>query len=157
MSLPVRPETDRQIDTLLTRFPRKGSALLPALHLIQGEKGHIPEEAMEYVAGKIGVSPAFVMGVVSFYTMFQRAPIGRHHIQVCMTLPCALRGAGGVMKHLEKRLGIRRGQTTSDGRFTLSAVECLGTCDTAPMFQVNEDEHGHLDAKKVDAILERLK
>ncbi len=156
MSLPVRPETDRQIDALLTRFPRKGSALLPALYLIQGEKGHIPEAAMEYVAGKIGVSPAFVMGVVTFYTMFRRAPIGRHHIQVCMTLPCALRGAGGVMKHLEKRLGIRRGQTTPDGRITLSAVECLGTCDTAPMCQINEDDHGHLDAKTVDAILERL-
>lgn len=157
MSLPVRPETDRRIDDLLARFPRRGSALLPALHLIQGEKGHIPEEAMEYVAGKVGVSPAFVAGVVSFYTMFHRAPIGRHHIQVCMTLPCALRGAGGVMKHLEKRLGIRRGQTTSDGRFTLSAVECLGACDTAPMCQINEDEQGHLDGRKIDAILEGLK
>jgi NADH-quinone oxidoreductase subunit E len=153
----VRPETDRRIDALLTRFPRKGSALLPALHLIQGERGWIPPEAMEYVAGKVGVSPAFVAGVVSFYTMFQRAPIGRHHIQVCMTLPCALRGAGGVMKHLEKRLGIKRGQTTPDGRITLSGVECLGACDTAPMCQINEDEHGHLDGRTIDDILEGLK
>ena len=157
MSPPISPGTDRLIDGLLTRFPQRGSALLPALHLIQAEKGHIAPEAMEYVAGKIGVSPAFVAGVVSFYTMYQQKPIGRHHIQVCCTLPCALRGARSVMGYLEKKLGIRRGGTTADGKFTLSAVECLGTCDTAPMFQINEEEYGQLDERRIDSILASLK
>jgi NADH-quinone oxidoreductase E subunit len=157
VSLPVSPELDRQVDDLLTRFPQRGSALLPALHLIQAEKGSIPLEAMDYVAGKIGVSPAFVAGVVSFYTMYQQKPIGRHHIQVCCTLPCALRGARSIMGYLEKALGIRRGGTTPDGKFTLSAAECLGTCDTAPMFQINEEEYGQLDERRIDAILASLK
>jgi len=157
VSLPVSADIDRKIDGLLGRFPQRGSALLPALHLIQSEKGHIPLEAMEYVAGKIGVSPAFVAGVGSFYTMYQQTPIGRHHIQVCCTLPCALRGARSVMGYLEAKLGIRRGGTTPDGKFTLSAVECLGTCDTAPMFQINEEEYGQLDERRIDAILASLK
>jgi NADH-quinone oxidoreductase subunit E len=157
MSRPVSDTTDRGIDALLTRYPRKGSALLPALYLVQEEKGWVPPECMEYVAGKIGVSPAFVAGVVSFYTLFHPKPVGRHHIQVCMTLPCALRGAGAVMRHLEKRLGIGRGGVTADGRFSLQAVECLAACDRAPFCQINDREHGPLDARAIDAILEGLK
>lgn len=157
MTTPVRPETDRKIDDLKTAFPHPGSALLPALHAIQEEKGYISTESMEYVAGKIGVAPAFVAGVVSFYTMFQRKPIGRHHIQLCRTLPCALRGAGAIRDHLVKRLGIGVGETTKDGRFSLIEVECLGTCDTAPICQINDEEHGRLDAARVDALLERLR
>lgn len=157
MTVPVGPETDRRIDELLARFPSRRSALLPALHLIQEEKGYVSEESMEYAAAKIGVTPAFVAGVVSFYTMFHRAPVGRHHIQVCRTLPCALRGARRVMRHLEERLGIESGGTTSDGRFSLAAVECLGACDTAPMLQINDREFGHLDPRRVDEILDGLK
>ncbi len=156
MSLPVRPETERKIDELLARFPQRGSALLPALHLIQDEQGHISTESMAYVAGKVGASPAFVAGVVSFYTMFHRTPVGRHHIQVCRTLPCALRGAGDLAAHLEARLGIRPGQTTPDGRFSLAAVECLGACDRAPMLQIGDEDRGPLDAGQVDALLARL-
>ncbi|MFQ5877340.1 MAG: NADH-quinone oxidoreductase subunit NuoE [Acidobacteriota bacterium] len=155
--IPVREETDRRIDALLTRFPHRGSALLPALYLIQGEHGYVPPASMEYVANKIGVSPAFVAGVVSFYTLFHREPVGRHHIQVCRTLSCALRGCREVLRHLRDRLGIREGETTPDGRFSLEAVECLGACDIAPMLQINGEEHGRLDPKKVDAILDRLK
>ncbi len=157
MTPPVRPETDRRIDELKGRFPRPGSALLPALYLVQEETGHISPESMEYVAGKIGVSPAFVAGVVSFYTLFHPKPVGRHHIQVCRTLPCALRGADEVMAHLERRLGIREGETTPDGRFSLASVECLGACDNAPFCQINDREHGALDPRRVDALLESLK
>jgi NADH-quinone oxidoreductase E subunit len=157
MSLPVRPETDRAIDALKASFPHPGSALLPALHLVQEETGCIAEEAMVYVAGKIGVSPAFVAGVVSFYTMFHTRPVGRHHIQVCRTLPCALRGAGEIVAHLSKRLGIQPGETTPDGRFSLVEVECLGTCDTAPICQINDEEHGRLDPQSVDRLLESLR
>ncbi|HEU4400667.1 MAG TPA: NAD(P)H-dependent oxidoreductase subunit E [Candidatus Polarisedimenticolia bacterium] len=156
MTLPVGAGTDRRIDEILTRFPRRGSALLPALHAIQEEKGFISEEAMVYVAGKVGVSPSFVEGVVSFYTMFQRRPVGRHHIQLCRTLPCALRGCGRILEHFERRLGIREGGKTPDGKFSLVTVECLGTCDTAPMVQINDREYGPLDEAKVDAILASL-
>ena len=156
MNLPVRPETDRRIDELKTAFPHPGSALLPALYLIQEERGHISSESMEYVAGKIGVSPSYVAGVVSFYTLFHRQPVGRYHIQICRTLPCALRGCGAVLAHLEKRLAIREGETTRDGKFSLTTVECLGTCDTAPMFQINEREFGPVDRAKMDEILKGL-
>jgi NADH-quinone oxidoreductase subunit E len=155
--IPVRPETDRRIDELKGRFPRPGSALLPALYLIQEEKGFISEESMEYVAGKIGVSPAFVSGVVSFYTLFHRRPVGRHHLQVCRTLPCALRGCAELLAHLERRLGIKSGQMSPDGRFSLVEVECLGACDAAPVMQVNDQDHGPLDLQKVDALLESLR
>ena len=157
MTMPVRPETDRRIDELKAAFPRPGSALLPALYLVQEEKGHIPEEAMVYLAGKIGVAPAFVAGVVSFYTLFHAKPVGRHHIQLCRTLPCALRGCGEILEHLKKRLGIGEGETTPDGRFSLVTVECLGTCDTAPMVQINEEEHGRLTPSTIDAILDALR
>jgi NADH-quinone oxidoreductase subunit E len=155
-TIPVSEKTDREIDALLARFPRQGSALLPALYLIQDEKGWISEEAMSYVADKVGVSPAFVAGVVSFYTMFHRRPVGRYHIQVCRTLSCMLRGGYEVMRHLEERLGIRKGETTPDGRFSLTFVECLGACDTAPCAQVNDEDAGGLDREKVDALLARL-
>ena len=156
MTLPVRPETDASIERLKSAFPRSGSALLPALHLIQEEKGFISEESMAYVAEKLELAPAFVAGVVSFYTMFHTKPVGRHHIQLCRTLPCALRGCGEILEHLRRRLGIKEGETTPDGRFSLVTVECLGTCDTAPIVQINDQEHGHLDAAKVDALLDSL-
>lgn len=156
MTIPVRPETDRRIDELLTRFPMKGSALLPALYLVQEEMGHVSDESMEYVASKIGVSPAFVAGVVSFYTMFHRRPVGRHHIQVCRTLPCALRGSDDLMAHLKMRLGIKDGETRADGKVSLASVECLGACDRAPFIQINEREHGPVDGAKMDEILKGL-
>jgi len=156
VTAPVGPETDRKIDALLGRYPKKGSALLPALYLVQEEKGHVSDESMEYVAGKIGVSPAFVAGVVSFYTMFHRAPVGRHHIQICRTLPCALRGADELMRHVQARLGIRDGQTRPDGKFSLISVECLAACDRAPFIQINDREYGPVDAAAMDDILKGL-
>ena len=156
MTVPVRPETDRKIDELLTLFPMKGSALLPALYLVQEENGHVSDESMEYVASKIGVSPAFVAGVVSFYTMFHRRPVGRHHIQVCRTLPCALSGSDTLMSHLKTRLGIKDGETRADGKFSLVSVECLGACDRAPFIQINDREHGPVDRAKMDEILKGL-
>ena len=152
----ISDATRSAVAELMTRFPEKRGALLPALHLIQEENGHITPESMEYVAGKIGVSPAFVAGVVSFYTMFNTKPVGRYHIQVCRTLACALRGCRPLLRHLEERLGIKEGETTPDGKFSLVAVECLGACDTAPMLQINEEEHGRLDPKTMDAVLSAL-
>jgi len=156
-AIPVSAETDRKIEDLLGYYPQKSSALLGALYAVQEEQGWVSEPAMEYVAAKLDVSPAFVAGVVSFYTMFHRSPVGRHHIQLCRTLSCMLRGSRSVMKHLQSRLGVEPGGVTKDGRFSVQWVECLGACDTAPCAQVNDEDVPALDAAKVDALLERLK
>jgi NADH-quinone oxidoreductase subunit E len=149
--------TLRKIDEVAQRYPVKQSALLPALWLAQQEQGFCSLEAQEQIAQKIGVSPSFVAGVVSFYTMYHTRPVGRHVIDVCTTVSCWLRGSDELVAHIEKRLGIQVGQTTQDGRYTLRTVECLGSCGTAPMCQVGDDYHENLTPQAVDALLERLR
>jgi NADH-quinone oxidoreductase subunit E len=131
--------------------------MLPVLYLAQQEFGHLGPEAIEYVANLMDQPPARVHGVVSFYTMYNMKPIGRHHIQVCRTLPCALRGAEKVTELLKQKLGIEPGQTTADGRFTLSEVECLASCGTAPMMQINDNYYENLTEEKINEILESMK
>ncbi|MGH9870786.1 MAG: NADH-quinone oxidoreductase subunit NuoE [Candidatus Polarisedimenticolia bacterium] len=150
-------ETLRRIDEVIARYPVKQSALLPALWLAQKEQGFCGLEAQEQIAQKIGVSPAFVGGVVSFYTMYHTRPVGRHVIDVCTTVSCWLRGSDDLVGHIEKRLGIKVGETTSDGRVTLRTVECLGSCGTAPMCQIGDDFHENLTPQAMDALLETLR
>ena len=157
MALEFSPETLKEFEAAVARYPRKEAAMLPVLYLAQREFGHLGAEAIEYVAKLMDQAPARVQGVVSFYTMYNMKPIGRHHIQVCRTLPCALRGAEEVTEFLKKKLGIECGQTTSDGRFTLSEVECLASCGTAPMMQVNDDYHENLTEEKINQILDAMK
>jgi NADH-quinone oxidoreductase E subunit len=157
MALEFSPETYRQFQETVNRYPRKEAAILPVLYLAQQEFGYLGPEAIDYVARLMGQSPARVHGVVSFYTMLKTKPIGRHHIQVCRTLPCALRGAEQLTGFIKKTLGIEVGQTTPDGRFTLSEVECLASCGTAPMMQVNDDYYENLTDDKVTDILTSLK
>ena len=155
---PLSDETLRKIDVEIARYPVKQSAVLPALWLAQQEQGFCSLEAQEQIAAKIGVAPAFVAGVVSFYTMYHTEPVGRHVIDVCTTVSCWLRGADDLVAHLEKRLGIRVGGTTPDRRFTLRTVECLGSCGTAPMCQIGDDYHEDLSSfEKIDKVLEGLK
>jgi NADH-quinone oxidoreductase subunit E len=157
MALEFSPETYKKFVETVARYPRKEAAMLPVLYLAQQEFGYIGPEAIEYVAKLMEQPPARVHGVVSFYTMYATRPIGRHHIQVCRTLPCALRGAENVTNFLRRALGIDCGQTTPDGRFTLSEVECLASCGTAPMMQVNDDYYENLTEEKLAEILEQLK
>ena len=157
MAVEFSPETLKEFQATVARYPKKEAAMLPVLYLAQREFGHLGPEAIDYVAKLMEQAPARVHGVVSFYTMYNMAPIGRHHIQVCRTLPCALRGAEEVTEFLKKKLGIECGQTTPDGRFTLSEVECLASCGTAPMMQVNDDYYENLTAEKIDQILEGMK
>lgn len=131
--------------------------MLPVLNLAQQEFGYLGEEAIAYVAKLMEQPPARVHGVVSFYTMLNTRPIGRHHIQVCRTLSCALRGAEKITGCIGEKLGIEIGQTTADGRFSLSEVECLASCGTAPMMQINDDYYENLTEEKVMEILESLK
>ncbi|MBN2409289.1 MAG: NADH-quinone oxidoreductase subunit NuoE, partial [Candidatus Aminicenantes bacterium] len=138
------------------RYPKKEAALLPVLHLVQREVGFIGQEEERFVAQIMGLKPIKVREVVTFYTMFLRRPIGRYHLQVCSNLSCRLLGAGVWLEYLKERLGIGVGETTADGRFTLSTVECLGACEQAPSMMVNFDYHGHLDKEKIEKILEGL-
>jgi NADH-quinone oxidoreductase E subunit len=147
----------KEFEEIVARYPKKEAAMLPVLYLAQREFGHIGQEAIDYVAKLMGQSSARVYGVVSFYTMFNTKPIGRHHIQVCRTLSCALRGAEMVTSTIKGKLGIDPGQTTPDGRFTLSEVECLASCGTAPMMQVNDDYYENLTEGKISEILDKMK
>lgn len=156
-SRPLSEEALRKIDEAIARYPQKGSALLPALWIAQQEQGYCGTAAQEAIAERLGVSPAFVASVVSFYTMYHTQPVGRHVIDVCTTVSCWLRGSDALVDHLERKLGIRVGETTPDGRFTMRTVECLGSCGTAPMCQIGDDFHEDLTHEKIDAVLEGLK
>ena len=154
---PLSEDSLREIDRLIALYPQRKSALLPCLWVAQREQGFVGRIAMEQIAEKAGVSPAYVAGVVSFYTMYTVKPLGRYVIQVCTTLSCYLRGADRMVDHIRKKLGIEVGETTKDGRFTLLTVECLGSCGTAPMLQLNDDFHESLDPlDRVDRLLEGL-
>jgi len=157
MALEFSPETYRKFEETVSRYPRKEAAMLPVLNLAQQEFGYLGQEAIEYIAKLMDQSPARVHGVVSFYTMLNMKPIGRHHIQICRTLPCALGGAEKITGFIKSKLEIDVGQTTADGRFTLSEVECLASCGTAPMMQINDDYYENLTEEKVAALLESLK
>jgi NADH-quinone oxidoreductase subunit E len=150
------PALDAAIGALAGRYPARQAALLPVLHLVQNELGYISLSDEQRVAELLGLPPMKVHEVVTFYTMFRRAPIGRHHIQVCTNVSCSLAGGVALVEHLQAKLGITLGETTPDGRFTLTGVECLGACEQAPCLMVDFDYHGNLDAEKIDALLEAL-
>jgi len=139
-------------------YPDRRGALLPVLHLAQETfGGYISLEVEAYVAGLFGLSPAHVHEVVTFYTLYFREPRGRHVVAVCHNLSCHLAGAQDILRHLEARLGVQRGETTDDGRVTLQAVECLCACEAAPMMQVDDRYEMNLTPDKVDRILEGLR
>ena len=149
--------TRAEITRSLGCYPNRRSAILPVLWAMQRELGWLPPAALREAAAIIGLSDSEVFGIATFYTMFNLRPVGRHHLQVCMTLSCSLMGSDRLFRHLEKKLGIRHGETTRDGRFTLRRVECLAACGGAPCLQANFDYHENLDEAKVDALLEKLK
>lgn len=152
----ISEEARSAIDGEIARYPRKRGALLPALHLVQKELGHLSPEATREVAEIFELRPVEVMEVISFYNMFHARPGGRHHVYVCTNLPCSLRGARGLLKSLEAHLGIEAGETTSDGRITLGHEECLGACGYAPMLRVDETYHEDLDEARAKEILDAL-
>jgi NADH-quinone oxidoreductase subunit E len=159
MSFALTPERDRELVEILARYPSQHSkmaACIPALHLCQDQHGWISDEVIAFVSQRLDLPPAHVKGVVTFYTLFNQKPVGKHQLWVCRTLPCALRGAGEVLEHCEKRLGIKPGETTSDGKVTLRTAECLASCGTAPMIQVDKTYHENLTVPQLDAILDRL-
>lgn len=150
-------EAYREMEEVIRLYPEKQAALLPLLHIAQREIGWLTPEAKEKVAAMVGVTPSHVEGVARFYTMFYNRKVGRHVIQVCRTLSCALTGAGAILEYMQKKLGIKVGETTADGKFTLIAVECLASCGTAPVMMVDDDHYENLTSEKIDRILDGLK
>jgi NADH-quinone oxidoreductase E subunit len=147
----------QKIEELKNRYPTKDACLLPVLHIAQKEFGYISPEVMEYVAGIVGVPPARVYGVATFYTMYNKKPVGKYHIQVCTNISCHLAGSTRVLETIKTTLGIEEGQTTNDNMFTLSTVECLGACGFGPVVQINDDYYEQCTEEKIKEIIEDLR
>ena len=152
------PETLELISKIIKRYPegRQKSALLPILHIAQAENdGWLSSEVMDYVASLLNILPIEVYEVATFYSMFNLKPVGNCVIEVCQTGPCWLRGSEELLAHFENRLGIKPGETTTDGRFTLKTVECLAACGNAPVIQVGTEYHENMTAEKADQLLQQ--
>ena len=158
-SFAFSPENLERANRIIVKYPagKQQSAVIPLLELAQRQHGNwLPIAAMECVARMLSMAPIRVREVATFYTMFNLAPIGRYHVQVCTTTPCWLRGSDQVVEACRKKLGIEMGETTSDGAFTLAEVECLAACVNAPMMQINEDFYEDLDGESTARILDQL-
>jgi NADH-quinone oxidoreductase E subunit len=153
------PENRSRLEQICARYPpdRRRSAVLPALYLVQEQQGYITAASMRHVSEAIGISPADVEDVVSFYTMFYTKPVGRYVLQVCRTLSCALVGAERVTQALSEKLGIKAGETDAAGEFTLMEVECLGACDRAPVVMVNDHWHERLSPDGAGRLVDDLR
>ena len=144
-----------EFEKLKARYPAgfESSLVLPCLRRIQEERGFIADSDIDGLVDYLGVPRIQIEEVLSFYTQFRRKPIGRWHVQTCRNVSCSMRGAERLIDHLRRKLGVKPGETTPDGRFTLSTVECLGSCGTAPVVMLNDAYHENMSAEKVDALL----
>lgn len=157
MAFALSANRERELEEIVARYPNKLAACIPVLHLCQeANQNWVSEEVIAYVASKLDASPAHVKGVVTFYTLFNQRPVGKHQVWVCRTLSCALRGSENILRHCEKRLGCHAGETSRDGKVTLRTAECLAACGTAPVMQVDKTYHENLSIADVDRILDRL-
>jgi len=153
----LKPETQKQIDEVITHYPVRRSALLPLLHLIQEDTGWISKEAIEWIAAKLELQPINVYEVVTFYPMFRQKPIGRRHIKVCRTLSCALTGGYKVCDQFQQEFGCQPGEVSADGEVTIEFVECLASCGTGPVVMIDDDLHEKVDAAKVKELSDRIR
>ncbi len=151
------PENEVKFQEYVSRYPKIDSCMLPSLWLVQEQEGWVSPEAMIYVAEKLGKTPIQVYEVATFYTMFNLKPIGKYHIELCKTLSCMLCGSKELKKHIKETIGIEAGQTSEDGLFHLSEVECLGACGGAPMFALNGEYHEKLTKEKVDELIKECR
>lgn len=149
-------QAEGRIEAIKARYPNPKSAVMPALYLAQEELGHITDEAIQWVSEKVGMAPVHVMEVATFYTMFYKKPVGKYHVQVCRTLSCALRGARMITEHLHKKFGTQPNEITPDGMWSYEEVECLGSCGTAPMCEINDHYFENLTVEKLDLILAQI-
>lgn len=158
LNIEFNRETLDLVNKIIKRYPegRQKSALLPVLHIAQAEnQGWLSSETMEYVAYLLDIQPIEVFEVASFYSMFNLQPVGNCVIEVCQTGPCMLKGSEEILAHFENRLGIKSGETSADGKFTIKTVECLAACGNAPVIQVGTEYHENLTTQKADDLLEK--
>ena len=157
MAFALSAERERELEDILARYPNKMAACIPVLHLCQEQNQNwVSPEVIDFVAKTLDLSAAHVKGVVTFYTLFNQKPVGKHQVWVCRTLSCALRGSDRILAHCEKKLGCHAGETSKDGKVTLRTAECLASCGTAPMMQVDKQYYENLTIEEVDRILDRL-
>jgi len=157
MSFKISEEAVQKLHSIMERYPDKKSAVMPALYLVQEENGCIDDAGVKWVSEQTGISPVHVLELVTFYTMYRRKPVGKYHVQVCRTLSCALCGAAKLTKHLHEKLGVEAGEVTSDGLFSYEQVECLGSCGSAPMVEINDRYFENLNVDKLGELLDLLK
>ena len=150
------PEVEAEIDRHLAKYPVMRSAILPVMFIVQRERGYLDPPGVAYLARRLKLRITDIWEVATFYSMLHTEPIGKYHIQVCRTLSCKIMGSDKITNYCADKLGIKPGETTADGRFSLLEVECLGSCGTAPMFQINFDYHENLTPEKIDQILASL-
>ncbi len=150
-------ENQQKAIALFNRYPQKKAALLPILWIAQEQEGWISQDMMRYIGDLVGVPYAHVMGVVTFYTMYNDKKLGKYHIEVCTNISCMLRGSDQILSTVEKVCGTKLGSTSADGKFTISEVECMGACGGAPMIAIGEDYHEHLTPEKTEQLLRNLK
>jgi len=150
-------ESVKKIKEKMVRYPRRKSAILPALTVAYFQLGHLSPEVYQEISEIIDIPKLEIAEAATFYTMFPKEPVGKYLIQVCHNISCALLGAEGLIDYLEKKLEIKKGETTADGLFTLITVECLGSCASAPMMQINDKYYEFLTREKVDKILDELR
>ena len=148
------PEVEAEIDRHLSKYPVMRSAILPLMFIVQRERGYLDKPGVAYLADRLGVRVTDIWEVATFYSMLNTEPVGKYHLQVCRTLSCKILGADKITAHCANRLGIKPGETSEDGQFSLSEVECLGSCGTAPMFQIGFAYHENLTTEKVDAVID---
>jgi NADH-quinone oxidoreductase subunit E len=156
MTVTLSDLAEKRIEEIKNEYPDHRSAIMPALFIAQEELGSITAEAVNWVAQKVGVAPVHVMEVASFYTMYYKKPVGKYHFQVCRTLSCALRGAKKITEHLHKRFGVKPGEVSQDGMWSYEDVECLGSCGTAPMCEVNDRYFENLTPERLEEIIQQI-
>jgi len=150
-------DTEARFKHLVSIYPQKRSALIPMLLLAQKEQGYITSQAMEYIAEYLGLSASDVESTLTFYTLLRRKPAGKYHILICTNLSCMLQGSDEIEHCVKSKLGVNLGEVTHDGLFSAIEFECLGSCTTAPVLQVNGEFHENLDVPKVEALLDELR
>ena len=155
-ALSLSSDQERRISDILGRYPTRRAACIPVLHVCQEAVGWVSPSVITFVAEKLGMATSEVQGVVTFYTMYHQAPVGKHVLWVCRTLSCDLRGGKAIQEHVEKRLGCHAGETTKDGQWTLKKAECLAGCGYAPMVQIDDRFFENLTPEKLDALMDRI-
>lgn len=159
MTIAFTPERLTKVQEIVLRYPegKQKSAVIPVLHLAQEQFGWLSAETMDYVASLLQLEPIEVYEVATFYSMYQLKPVGKYVFEVCQTGPCMLRGSDDIIAYIGQKLGIKVGETTADGLFTLKVVECLGACGYAPMMQLGKHYKEHLTKEKVDEIIDHCR